>query len=421
MSDTAISSLPQYDTREIRAPGNESIGFATAGNVRHRARLSGMNPNYWYPAEWASRLKPGEHVETSFWSAPIALFRTEAGELGAIENRCPHRHLPLTMGKVTGCNLVCAYHGWAFGRDGRLQSVHHDQFGRALPRVGVRTYPVRERYGLIWIFPGDPALAEQVPLPVIANAEGQDRWARIEFDFTWKSHHSMVIDNLCNLTHLYVHGDLVPFDKTWMTHSRLYGETLEMVWKHTFRPSIASPLFNLFLDRSRVDGASQTRSIYKYPYHASDQGGARAINLMLPLSADATRVFTLYYWRTIGVPLMSDGWRLAMMERMVVPLFRPGTVEIYRQDGATVEAEMERLDRNFFAPTPELNPVVHLFDRLNSERWQAWLDYRQGEREEAVHSGQPKLLDGRIADGGNDEGKRSAPLRTKPAWTQSAL
>ncbi|HEY0960283.1 MAG TPA: hypothetical protein VGE05_13585, partial [Novosphingobium sp.] len=120
-------------------------------------------------------------------------------------------------------------------------------------------------------------------------------------------------------------------------------------------------------------------------------------------------------------PLMSEGLRLAMMERVVAPLFRPGTVEIYRQDGATVEAEMERLDRNFFAPTPELNPVVHLFDRLNSERWQAWLDYRKGEREEAVHSRQPKLLDGRIADGGNDEEKRNACLRTKPAWTQSAL
>lgn len=148
---------------------------------------------------------------------------------------------------------------------------------------------------------------------------------------------------------------------------------------------------------------------------------ARAINLMLPLSADATRVFTLYYWRTIGLPLMSEGLRLAMMERVVAPLFRPGTVEIYRQDGATVEAEMERLDRNFFAPTPELNPVVHLFDRLNSERWQAWLDYRKGEREEAVHSREPKRLDGTIADGGHDTGRQGAALRNEPALTQTAL
>lgn len=396
MPDPDRATLPEYTTRAVSRPdgAGAAVEFASARNVRHKARLSGMNPNYWYPAEWSENLRPGGHIATSFWSAPIALFRTEAGEPAAIADRCPHRHLPLTMGKVDGCALVCAYHGWAFGRDGALTSVNHDEFGHGVLKLGVRAYPVRERYGLVWIFPGDPALADSVPLPEIANAEGEDEWAHMHFDFVWKSHHSMVIDNLCNLTHLHVHGDLVPFDKTWLAHSRLDGEAIEMVWNHTFRPSLAAPLFSVFTGRSKIDGRSATRSVYSYPYHASDSGGVRAINLMLPLGPALTRVFTLYQYRTLAVPGLSRARRLSLMRKLVVPLFRRGSIEVYRQDGVTVEAEMQRLGENFFEPTPEYNPVVNLFDRLNAERWQAWLDYRAGERQ--VSCG-VKRLDGVIA------------------------
>lgn len=399
MLDHSTTSLPEYRTREVPSadlPGGR-LDFAAAQSMRHRARLSGMNPNYWYPAEWAEKLAPGQHVRTSFWSAPIVVFRGEDGELGAIEDRCPHRHLPLSMGKVVGCNMVCMYHGWAFGNDGQLASVQHDTFGRDLPPVGVRTYPVQERYGLVWIFPGDPTISSIVPLPEIADTEGPDAWSAFGFDFTWKSNHSMVMDNLCNLTHLYVHGEWAPYDKTWMVHSRLRDESVELVWRHTFPGDRVSPFHRQFLMRSSEGVISETQSIYMYPYHVSHQGGARAINLMLPLSMNETRVFTLYYWKTIPVPGLSPRWRKALMERVILPRIRPSTVEVYRQDGVTVEAEMAHLDDNFFAPTPEINPAVSLFDRLNSERWQAWLDYRAGDRGDLPALTAPKRLSGDIA------------------------
>src|SRR5690606_30296027 len=130
--------------------------FESATSIREKVRLSGMNPNYWYPAEWSNKLENGRHIETKFWGHSIVLFRDERGEVAALENRCPHRHLPLTMGAVKGCELVCAYHGWAFDREGALKSVQHELFGRPLPKLRIRAYPVQERYGLIWIFPGDP-------------------------------------------------------------------------------------------------------------------------------------------------------------------------------------------------------------------------------------------------------------------------
>lgn len=389
------SNLPEYATRAVRRPeGAENIDFVSARGIREKVRLSGMNPNYWYPAEWSRKLKKGQHGETKFWGHSIALFRDERGELAAVENRCPHRHLPLTMGKVKGCTLVCAYHGWAFDKQGVLQSVEHDLFGRALPKLHIRAYPVQERYGLIWIFPGDPTLAAQTPLPLIPNAEGADSWPSVSFDFSWRAHFSMVIDNLCNLCHLYTHGKWSPFDRTWLVHSALDGERLELIWNHTLRRSFATGFSKLFLVMPGEDTLCDTHSVYEYPYHtALSNGKVRSVNLMLPMSESQTRVFTMQYWKPFDIPFLRPAVRRAFMAKALVPLIAPSVVEVYRQDGVTVEAEMRQLDQNFFKPIPEMNTSVRLFDKLNCDRWQAWLDYCDGKRLSPVKLTQKIMLD----------------------------
>ncbi len=215
--------------------GAGELTFETARSRRFRARLAGMNPNYWYPLEWSEAVRKGKAVKATFWGRPIAVWRGADGVVSAVEDRCAHRHIPLTMGKVKGCNLVCVYHGWVYDRDGKLVAMNHDDFGRKLPNVGVRSFPVKERYGVIWVFPGEPELAERVPLVEIPHAEGPDRWGSIHFDYTWKAHHSMLIDNLCNLTHLYVHGNWVPYDETHLAHRSLEDERIDLTWKHTLR------------------------------------------------------------------------------------------------------------------------------------------------------------------------------------------
>ena len=56
-----------------------------------------------------------------------------------------------------GCVLTCAYHGWSYGEDGRARGIPHDRCGRPMPSLRIAAYPVQVRYGLVWLFPGDPA------------------------------------------------------------------------------------------------------------------------------------------------------------------------------------------------------------------------------------------------------------------------
>lgn len=355
--------------------------FSAAKSARHKSRLAGMNPHYWYPAEWSERVGRGKPVETKFWGDSIALFRGDDGRVGAVENRCAHRHIKLTLGRIEGCKLSCLYHGWQYDREGRLVGMHHDDFGKKLPKVQLRHYPVRERYGLVWIFPGDPAIADSVPLPEVLHADGPEEWASLRFDYTWKAHHHMVMDNLCNLTHLYVHGRWVPYDKTTLPHHSLTeGERIKLVWQHTMRKDLLYPVNALVFLKSFAEKYSDTVMTYDYPYQSAvSNSRIRSCNFMLPIDDTHTRVFSIQLWRGFKIPGIGLQLPTSVMNRTWVPLVKNWTVEVFRQDGATVEAEQEALAEHFERPIPEPNPSVKLFEKVTIDRWEKQLSYLRGE------------------------------------------
>jgi phenylpropionate dioxygenase-like ring-hydroxylating dioxygenase large terminal subunit len=135
---------------------------------RELVRTMGQSGNYWYAMEESKNLKKGKSLEVIFWKSPIALFRGESGKVSAIENRCPHRQLRLTSGIVEGEEIICQYHGWNFDGCGKCTGISHE-LGKGkgkseLPNIKINSYPVQEKYGLIWVFPGDPALSETVKI-----------------------------------------------------------------------------------------------------------------------------------------------------------------------------------------------------------------------------------------------------------------
>ena len=203
-------------------------GFLEARNRRQRARAAGLHPDYWYAVEYDRVIKPGQVREATFWQTSIALYRGWDGRLRALENRCAHRQLKLSLGKVEGNNLVCPYHGWCYNETGRVVHIPHDLCGRSMPALQVGSYPVTVRYGLIWLFPGDPALAEQRQIPDIPELEGKDPWACVPLDFTWQAHHSMIIDNVSDFTHAYLHRQYRPFVNARLTRCAAEGDRVHV-------------------------------------------------------------------------------------------------------------------------------------------------------------------------------------------------
>jgi phenylpropionate dioxygenase-like ring-hydroxylating dioxygenase large terminal subunit len=351
--------------------------FAESHNRRQKARAAGLHPDYWYPVEYDRAVRRGQAVEVRFWNRSIALYRGADGQLRAIENRCAHRQLKLTLGEVNGCNLTCAYHGWSYDGQGRVVDIPHDLFGKATFRVQVRHYPIRVRYGLIWIFPGDPERAQERHIPDIPELEGPSRWACVPIDFTWRAHHSMVIDNVSDFTHAYLHRRYRPFEDARLTHAETEGDRVRLAYETRVGRGRIS---GLFVDRRRCD-TNHMELAYDYPYQWSNTGDRiKHWCFVLPQDARTTRAFFLFYFDALKIPLTPLRIPRWLMTSVLKIANRVLIGPLLSEDGVAVEAEQEGHEAQPNAPMIEINPVIAMFQDLTIRKWEEHLAASRKER-----------------------------------------
>ena len=354
--------------------------FAAARNLRQKARSAGLHPDHWYPVAYDREVRSGEVIEVKFWGRSIALFRGDDGVLRAVEDRCAHRHLKLSIGHVTGCTITCVYHGWSYGQDGKLVAVPHELFGRQFANVKIRAYPVRSRYGLIWLFPGNADLAEQTGIPDIPELEGPAAWACVPVDFTWRAHHSMIIDNVSDFTHAYLHKRFRPFVDAKLIRCETVGDRVEL----SYDVVVGDGRFSkYFVDRKRVRTDRMDLG-FAYPYQWSNTGDRiKHWCFVLPIDERTTRVFFLFYFDALKVPFTPFRIPRAVMTPFLkianLFLIKP----LLREDGIAVEAEQKAYEVFSGGPALEFNPAVTMFQKLIVRRWEEHLQEPAGDIEEA--------------------------------------
>jgi phenylpropionate dioxygenase-like ring-hydroxylating dioxygenase large terminal subunit len=130
---------------------------------------------------------------------PVVIFRTEKGDLAALEDRCCHRRAPLSKGKIEGANLRCGYHGFVYDTSGRCIWVPGQD--RVPPGAQVRTYPIVERHGFVWIWMGDPILADPNKAPAFSWND-DPKWASTTGYMHMRCHYQLLVDNLLDMSHL---------------------------------------------------------------------------------------------------------------------------------------------------------------------------------------------------------------------------
>ena len=350
--------------------------FAEAGQRRQKARVAGLDPDYWYAVEREGAVPRGRVVEVKFWNRSIALFRGEDGRLRALENRCAHRHLPLSLGTVEGCRLTCMYHGWSYDDSGRVAAVPHDLFGHSMPSVGVKAYPVQVRHGLVWMFPGNPAYAAERRIPHIPELEGRHRWACVTVDFTWRAHHSLIVENVSDFTHAWLHRNYRPFDNARLTRCEADGDRVSVSY-HT--QVGRGKISGLFVDRRRINTDAMDLC-YDYPYQWSNTDGKiKHWCFFLPIDERTTRTFFLFYFESLRVPLIPLRIPRRLMTLVLRIANRMMIEPLLRQDGRAVEAEQAAYEKHHALPVPDLNPAVGLFQQLTVRKWEDHLE-RAGRR-----------------------------------------
>jgi len=176
----------------------------------------------WYWLMPSHALRRNKVVPASIAGRELAVFRTNSGEVAALDAYCPHMGAHLAEGKVDGEQLRCFFHNWCFDGNGNCTDIPC-QKGKAPRVVSTRAWVVRERYGLIWIWLGDEAPAEDVPIHPELN--GKSYQYSLGNFFIKNCHPNVVMINAIDEQHFHtVHnlpGDVLNMEPRRLTSSHI--------------------------------------------------------------------------------------------------------------------------------------------------------------------------------------------------------
>jgi phenylpropionate dioxygenase-like ring-hydroxylating dioxygenase large terminal subunit len=165
--------------------------------------------NAWYVAAWSDEVGRSLLARTIL-NEPLVLYRTEAGQPVAFDNRCPHRRFPLSKGRLVGDAIQCGYHGFTYNSGGKcIRIPSQDQIPQ---HYAVRQYPLHEKWQWIWIWMGDPALADPSTIPDHGPARVEDpEWvSAIGGCEATATRYVFLHDNLLDLSHVtFLHHDTI--------------------------------------------------------------------------------------------------------------------------------------------------------------------------------------------------------------------
>lgn len=158
--------------------------------------------NAWYVAAASDEVAAAPLARTLL-DERVVLYRSASGAVAALQDRCPHRFAPLSLGRIKGEELECGYHGLRFNGSG---ACSHNPHGPIPPRARVRAYPVTERYGYVWFWPGDPSRAQPELLPKLPFLSDPARFAVMRGYLPVRANYQLIVDNLLDLSHaLFLH------------------------------------------------------------------------------------------------------------------------------------------------------------------------------------------------------------------------
>jgi vanillate O-demethylase monooxygenase subunit len=165
--------------------------------------------NMWYVGALSSEV--GRDIfARRILDEPVVFYRTQAGEAVALHGLCPHRLYPLDKGNLIGDAIECGYHGYTFDCSGACVRVPSH---KTVPsQFRTKSYPIIEKAQWIWIWMGDPALADESLIPDVASVGlGVPGWTNVMGDCVhMKARWQLLIDNVMDTSHIsFIHRQVL--------------------------------------------------------------------------------------------------------------------------------------------------------------------------------------------------------------------
>lgn len=322
--------------------------------------------NAWYVGLWASELPAGKLVPQTILGQPVVFFRKEDGTPAAILDRCSHRFVPLSMGKLMPQDRVqCPYHGLEFGADGKCLKNPHPPC--SIPAAAhLPSFPVVEKHSLIWIWMGDKA-ADPALIPDYSCLETHSPKHITDPGYLGvQANYELVINNLLDLSHvIYVHDGILGSPGLLDSEIKVDLEG-DVVTVSRYVKDVETPgMFKMLAPAGYERGDSFTSISWFAPSNLllktgvcktgqpkESGSGYLAIHLLTP----ETERTTHYRFSAVRWNVMTQGDELN--EQLRQKIYELRNFAFAQQDGPIVEAQQRRMDE----AGEELRPVLLTID-----------------------------------------------------------
>lgn len=355
------------DLQSVTAMAGEHDSTQQPKPKAQALRQLGINLNHWYVVAQSVELTD-QPLARTLWHQPIVLYRDSQGQAVAVEDRCPHRQVKLSEGTLDGDNIVCAYHGWQFAPNGTCAHIPYLEPQQKLPTCTLRTYPVKEMDGFIWLFPGDATLADQVKPMGVPEFEHLNFIGSVAI-IDVQCHYSFLIENLMDMYHGHLHGGAQVWANPVLAgletdanhvHAHYDAESyyrIDKIWSAS----------QLLIPALRKLHPEPLDVYYYYPHWRSTLGEDFVIYcLFCPISETHTRAYLLHF-TSLG--------RFPKLHKTPIPVrrFFKNTFtnsasfvlrRLVREDVLMLEQEQQAFDQNPTYKGPELNRTLTAVQQL---------------------------------------------------------
>lgn len=293
--------------------------------------------HHWFPVLQSQELGRQKPRAITLQGEPLVLFRDAAGKPHALFDRCPHRNVPLSLGKVRRAEgtLECMYHGWQFAGDGRC--VHVPSLTGAIREAcHARAHATREQQGLIWVYstPGEVPRREPYRFQYV------DRPGYTSVVQSLEAHGTLfsTLENALDVPHTaFLHRGLFRSKSRGLDITAKVTRTadrVEVEYVGEPRPEglvarVLSPSGGLVTHTDRF----VLPSIAQVEYRIGEENHLFVDSVMSPVSDFVTRIHAIVSFRT------------RLPARLIKPLVKPLALQIFKQDAVILEQQTRTIQQ----------------------------------------------------------------------------
>lgn len=329
-------------------------------------RTCGINLNHWYVVARSVEVK-AQPVSVTLWHNEIVLFRDSQGNINALEDRCPHRQVRLSPGKVVNDNIECAYHGWQFDKEGSCSFVPYLDEKQKLPRCRIKHYPVQELDGFIWLFPGDGDSEAVKPM-------GLPEWEHLNYiasvaEVDCPGHYSYLIENLMDMHHGHLHDNYQAWASATLNKIDVSDTRVDVLYdaQSYYRIDKIWSISQLFFPSLRKLHPEPLRVSYVYPHWSSSLGqDFRIYCLFCPVNETTTKAYLIHFtslesfWRLHKLPV----WFRRFIKNSLFNAAKGLLEGLIVQDVEMIIQEQKAFNENPLRRNYELNRAIAKVQQL---------------------------------------------------------